>query len=383
MSGQVLGDDRNSPVNKIHSGTVSQARRLSAASDADSINILTSMNIRFSSPFRLSPVSQHSRLLNSLLWSGVIGVLGSLVGTPAWAGDPFRTTNPEAIGNQTEAAFTALFQEGDYPKASEALKVALEQEPDEPLVYALQASIAFLQEDWQSLRGYGRETLAKGENLITTSPVRGYTYVAIGEVLEGAYALSPQGEGSLRGVPTAIDRLKQAYKALNSAKAINPADPELNLIQGFMELMVSLYVPLTKPEKAITQLQSNAAPSYLANWALAIAYRDLDRYPLALSALETAMQDSSNPQLYYLRGQVRIRQGLKANNPSDLIQAQTDFRRALARSSQLPKRLVGQIFREYCRNQTRIDSQERDCNTLQRSIVEGTGTWGPETVPEI
>jgi tetratricopeptide (TPR) repeat protein len=305
------------------------------------------------------------------------------MGTPAWAGDPFRTNNPEAIGDRTEEAFTALFKEGNYPKASEALKIALEEEPDEPLVYALQASIAFLQEDWQSLRAYGRQTLAKGQSLLTTSPVRGYTYVAIGQVLEGAYAMSSQGEGSLRGLPTAIDKLKLASDALKSAKAVNPTDPELNLIQGFMELMISLYVPLTKPDKAITQLQTNAAPPYLANWALAIAYRDLERYEPALEALETALQGSNNPQLYYLRAQVRIRQGLKATNPADLIQAQTDFRRALARSSQLPKRLVGQIFREYCRNQTRIDSQERDCSALQRSIVQETGDWGPETVPEI
>ncbi len=350
------------------------------------------MNIQF---FRSSPLPQlslsqsslpqpsRSGLLRSLLWSGVIGVMGSFIGTPAWAGDPFRTTNPEAIGDRTEAAFTALFQEGDYPKATEALKLALEDEPEEPLVYALQATIAFLQEDWQSLRAHGQQTLAKGQNLVSTSPVRGYTYVAIGQVVEGGYALSPQGEGSLRGVPTAIEQLKLAYGALKSARQINPTDPELNLIHGFMELMISLYVPLTKPEQALTQLQTNAAPPYLAHWAMAIAYRDLDRYPEALTALETAMQTSNNPQLYYLRAQVRIRQGLEATNSSDLIQAQTDFRRALARSSQLPKRLVGQIFREYCRNQTRIDNAERDCNTLQRSIVQGEGVWGPETVPEI
>lgn len=349
------------------------------------IHTVKSMNIPFFKSFRRLPWSQPFRSfsLRSLLWGGVLGsiMMGGI--RPAWAGDPFRTTNPESIGDQTEAAFTALFQEGDYPKASEALRLALEQEPDEPLVYALQASIAFLQEDWQSLRGYGRQTLAKGQNLVATRPVRGYTYVAIGQVLEGAYALSPQGEGSLRGVPTAIDKLKLAYAALKEAKAINPTDPELNLIQGFMELMISLYIPLTKPDQAIAQLENNAAPSYLANWALAIAYRDLDRYEPALTALDTALEGSKNPQLYYLRGQVRIRQGLKNENSSDLIQAQTDFRRALARSSQLPKRLVGQMFREYCRNQSRIDSTDRDCNALQRSIVEGAGEWGPETVPEL
>ncbi|MFZ9737498.1 MAG: Sll0314/Alr1548 family TPR repeat-containing protein [Prochlorotrichaceae cyanobacterium] len=339
-------------------------------------NPVKAMTLKFSKAIRLRRFQQVGSLL-------LTGILGAGLFQPAWAGDPFRSSNPEAIGDRTEAAFTALFQEGDYPKAAEALQIAQEQEGEEPLVYALNASIAFLQEDWSSLRNYGRETLTKGEGLIESSPVRGYTYVAIGEILEGAYALSPEGEGSLRGVSTAVGKLKRAYTALQKAKDINPTDPELNLIQGFMELMVSLYVPLTKPDQAIEQLENNAAPDYLANWALAIAYRDLDRYELALSALEEALQGSSNPQLYYLRAQIRIRQGLSAENQSDLIQAQSDFRRALARSSQLPKRLVGQIFREYCRNQTRIDNGARDCNALQRSILDEPGEWGPETVPEI
>jgi tetratricopeptide (TPR) repeat protein len=316
-----------------------------------------------------------------LVISALVGMGGAF--SPAWAGDPFRATNTEAIGVHTEAAFKALFQTGDYPTATQELALAAKNEGNEPLVYAMEASIAYLQEDWTGVRSYGEKTLAAGQALVTTSPVRGHLYTAIGHLMEGAYVLSPQGEGSLKGVPTALGKLQQAYGSLSQAKSINAVDPELNLIQGFMELMIALYLPLANPDQAMAQLETYAAPSYLADWGRAIGFRDLDRYPEAFSALDRAMQDSTHPQLYYLRAQVWVRQGIAQKDSANFIQAQTDFRRALARSSQLPKRLVAQIFREYCRNQIRIDGNDRDCGALRQPILTKEGNWGPNTLPAL
>ena len=321
-----------------------------------------------------------SRLLSTAL-------VGVILGNPliAWAGDPFRSTNPAPIGEHTEAAFDAVFAEGDYPKALEDLEQALESEADEPLVYALQASIAYLQEDWDGIRTYGQQTLERGQAMAGTNPLRGNLYTAIGHLMEGAHALSPKGQGSGRGLATALGKLQQAYGALDRAKRIDATDPELNLIQGFMDLMIALYLPLANPDQAITQLETYAAPSYLADWGMAIAYRDLDRYSEAFQAIDRALEESSHPQLYYLRAQVAVRQGLAQDDRSSLIQAQTDFRRALARSSQLPKQLVGQMFREYCRNQNRIDGNDnRACNSLRDSeILSQDGNWGPDQVPQL
>ena len=318
-----------------------------------------------------------------LVVSAVVGLGGALGANPAWAGDPFRTTNAEAIGTHTEAAFKALFQTGDYPTAAQELALAAQEEGSEPLIYAMEASIAYLQEDWPGVRSYADKTFAAGQALLSTSPVRGHLYMAIGHLMEGAYVLSPQGEGSLKGLPTALGKLQQAYGSLSQAKTINAVDPELNLVQGFMELMIALYLPLANPDQAMTQLETYAAPTYLADWGRAVGFRDLDRYAEGFNAVDRAMKDSTNPQLYYLRAQLWVRQGIAQKDAANFIQAQTDFRRALARSSQLPKRLVAQIFREYCRNQIRIDGNDRDCGALRQPILTTEGNWGPETLPAL
>jgi hypothetical protein len=82
---------------------------------------------------------------------------------------------------------------------------------------------------------------------------------------------------------------------------------------------------------------------------------------------------------------VRVLQSLQATppNPKDLNLAQSDFRRSLTQSKQLPKTLVAQIFREYCSNQIRVDQKSRDCNALAQPILSQTGDWGPDTVPNL
>ena len=49
----------------------------------------------------------------SLSISIVCAVASSIWGNPSLAGDPFRKDNSRNIGGQTEAAFIAVFHEGD------------------------------------------------------------------------------------------------------------------------------------------------------------------------------------------------------------------------------------------------------------------------------
>ena len=70
--------------------------------------------------------------------------LSLTVGTafPTFAADPFRTSSPHDIGELTEEAFRAIFEEADYVSAQEILARAETQEADEPLVHAMLASMA-------------------------------------------------------------------------------------------------------------------------------------------------------------------------------------------------------------------------------------------------
>ena len=54
------------------------------------------------------------------------------LGNVALAGDPFRSSDPHDIGDRTEEAFEALFIEGNYPAANEAIQKAVKEEPGEP-----------------------------------------------------------------------------------------------------------------------------------------------------------------------------------------------------------------------------------------------------------
>jgi len=69
---------------------------------------------------------------------------------PGLAGDPFRKTNPRPIGDKTEAAFNAIFKQGNYLEAKKLIVEATEKEPQEPLAHAMRASLAFTDQDWNT-----------------------------------------------------------------------------------------------------------------------------------------------------------------------------------------------------------------------------------------
>jgi tetratricopeptide (TPR) repeat protein len=263
----------------------------------------------------------------------------------ALAADPFRTKDQRNIGNNTEAAFNAVFLKGDYQAANRFVETGLATEANEPLLYAMRASLAYTNKDIASLESYSKKTLEVAEKLITTDKLRGNLYLAVGEFLSGAVILSRQG--TVNGAAEALSRLRKVYAYLDKAEAVSATDPELNLIKGYMDLMLAVNLPFADPAQAIQRLEKNAAPLYLVDRGIAIAYRDLKQYSQALEYAEKAVKGASeNPEVYYLKAQILREKGRKDKNPQLMREAVTNFDKALTKKNQLPSGLVRQIERE-------------------------------------
>ncbi|AVH72838.1 Sll0314/Alr1548 family TPR repeat-containing protein [Nostoc sp. 'Lobaria pulmonaria (5183) cyanobiont'] len=299
------------------------------------------MTKRFSSP-RLV----ESAKLTTFAQTAFAGAIALNVWVnPSLAGDPFRNREPHQIGDQTEAAFKAIFQQGNYPVADHYLEQALSKEPNEPLVYAMKASLAYGNKDWAKLDTYSQKTLETGQKLIPSDPLRGNLYIAIGHFLEGAVVITR--EGTVNGVPQALSRLRQVYEYLDKAEAISANDPELNLIKGYMDLLLAVNLPFASPDQAIRRLEQNASPGYLVDRGIALAYRDLKKYPQALEYVNRAIKTTSdNPEIYYLKAQILKQLGQKEKSQETIEEAIANFDKALTKKSQLPGDLVKQIERE-------------------------------------
>lgn len=301
----------------------------------------------------------------------------SLSANPILAGDPFRTSNPKPIGDATEAAFNALFKDGNYKEAAERYVPAAEsKEPNEPLVYALKASLAYT--DWQgdkenkallaSLKSSAVKTRETAQQLEATDPLRGNLYTAVSHALEAAAIVGE--DGTVKGAPQALSKLQEVYRELDAAEKIAPNDPELNLLKGWMDLLIAVNLPFSDPQQAIERLEK-AAPAYLAYRGMAVGYRDLKKYDKALEYVDIALKNTpDNPELKYLKAQILV--GLDKNQ-----EAKVHFQNALTKSAQLPKDLVAQLVREQCRNQSKIDKKERNCSAMREQVRQINGKWGP------
>ncbi|MUG95808.1 tetratricopeptide repeat protein [Scytonema sp. UIC 10036] len=261
------------------------------------------------------------------------------------AADPFRAKEPRKIGDKTEAAFKAIFEQGNYQAAENQVQEALTKESDEPLAYAIKASLAYTNQDWNTLETYSKKTLETSQKLVSSDPLRGNLYSAVGHFLEGAVIL--QREGTLSGAPKALSRLREVYKFLDQAEAISATDPELNLVKGYMDLMLAVNLPFSNPEQAIEKFEKNAAPQYLVDRGIALAYRDMKQYSQALDYTNRALKvTSENPELYYLKAQILREQGKKDKNTKLIQEAVDNFDKALSKKEFLPASVVKQIERE-------------------------------------
>ena len=193
----------------------------------------------FVAPRRLFGAAAATLVLTFNLWV-----------SPSQAGDPFRPNSPYDMGEETEAAFRSFFELGNYPQAAEFLRQAETRESQEPLTYAMIASMAYVKQDWQSLGTYATKTREMAENLLASQPLRGNLYIAVGHLLEGADNL--QRQGLVRGLPQALSKLQLVYNFLDRASAIDSSDPELNVIKGYMDLMRAMALPFANPLVSLT-----------------------------------------------------------------------------------------------------------------------------------
>ncbi|QQE64770.1 hypothetical protein GFS31_14520 [Leptolyngbya sp. BL0902] len=293
------------------------------------------------------PSLQHSQPLRRHRWRAwLAGALTTamvgLSGLPALAGDPFRPNTPHAIGDATEAAFKALFYEGNYTAAKQLANQAIASEPNEPMNYAIAAALDYLDQDLSSLLEKAQQTQSAAAALKETDPLRGHLYTAVGLFLEGAHVI--QTQGLTRGTPTVLRLLQRVFGELNAAEAINPNDPELSLLKGFMDLLLAVNLPFANPDQAISRLQQGY-PAYLSHRGIAIGLRDLQRYDEALVEANRALTAApSNPDLMYLKAQILfLQQDFQGSLPY--------YAAALARADQLPATTVRQIRFEECRAQ--------------------------------
>lgn len=302
------------------------------------------MKDRFRTPIQLFGAIISTSVVTLSLWV-----------SPTLAKDPFRDTNQHEIGDKTEAAFKAIFKDGNYTVADGYLQQAESSEPNEPLAYAMKASLAYTKKDLKSLSSYGQKTLLTAQQLITTDPLRGNLYAAVGHFLQGAAVLAR--DGTVRGTPQALSELRQVYQYMDKAEAISSTDPEVNLLRGYMDLMIAVNLPFSNPDQAIERLEKFAGPRYLADRGLAIGYRDLDQYTEALGSVERALQATGdNPELFYLKAQILVEQGRNQKNPALFQDALTNFDKAIAKKEQLPDRLVKQIERERTKAAKRLSN---------------------------
>lgn len=266
----------------------------------------------------------------SLSLSVVCTVALSLWGTPSLAGDPFRSNNPRPIGDQTEAAFEAIFHHGNYKQAQLYLQQATQTEADEPLSHAMKAALAYSNEDFETMKAYADKTLSVAEKLTSKDPLRGNLYQAVGHFLQGAYTFKTKGPLG------AVNKLQQVFDHLDRAENIDPNDPELNLLKGYLDLILSVNLPFSSPQDAIARFEKYAAPDYMVSRALSAAYRDLKKYDTAMQYIDKALAASpDNPEVQYLKGQLLRKKGRMTMDIVLLKQAYTYFEQAMVKVDQL------------------------------------------------
>jgi tetratricopeptide (TPR) repeat protein len=259
---------------------------------------------------------------------------------PVWAGDPFRPNDPHEVSDTSEQIFYAMFRDGNYVEARKYLDNADFNAYADPLFHALGAAFDYLDQNWEGLLAKSQLTKQAANDLADSDPLRSNLYEAVGLFLEGAYIL--QTEGIAQGTPKALSRLQQVFDLMDAAAAIAPDDPELNLLKGYMDLLLSVNLPFANPERAIAQLQSYGYPPYVSYRGIALGYRDLDRNGEALEAVNVAISEApNNPDLLYLKAQ--ILQRLERNAESLEF-----FNQALTYADQLPPETLKQIAFEQC-----------------------------------
>ena len=279
------------------------------------------------------------KLISASLLAALVSAVTAI---PSFAADPFRSTNPRDIGSETQKAFVLMFKEGNYVAAVKQLDVAVKTEANEPLLFALRASTFYAKEDYLGMRVAGQRVRANAQALKGKDNLRAYVYLAASDLIEAGYIVKTEGVSS---AARALPLVQSVFDNIKQAQDIDPSDPELNLIKGYIDMLIASVLPLSDLETALSSLKQYAAPDYLKWRGIALAYRDARKPELALDAVNKAIAAApNNPELTYLKGQVLWMQG--GNN---IPTAKKQFELALTKAKQLNPSLLTEI-REQCRN---------------------------------
>jgi len=275
---------------------------------------------------------RHGKTRRSLIAALTAIVLTSGSALPAGAADPFRSGNAarSTIGPALQSAFEDFFRNGDYLNAGQKLTKAQQQNPDEPLVYALQAALAYQEGQVDRIVALAQKTRQVAQALEPRDPSRAHLYLGLAQGLEGSSIYLKDG---ILGLPRVLTYVPGMFAEINQARQLSPDDPEINLFVGYIDVL------LTKFDEALAEFRK-AAPMYLSFRGQALAHRDRKDYKMALTMVDRAIEAAPrNPDLYYLKGQILALQG----NPTAAISL---FDQALELGKQLPEGTRRQILSE-------------------------------------
>lgn len=267
----------------------------------------------------------------SLLWSLGLAVVLVLGSCPAKAADPFRSGSAaRPLGPALQAAFESFFRDGDYESAAQKLNKAQQQNPGEPLVYTLQAALAYQNGQLDRVTALVQKTRQAAQGMSETDPSRSHLYLGLAQGLEASSYYLKDG---ILGLPKVLTYVPSMFLEFKAAKDLAPDDPEINLFVGYIDVL------LTKHDEALKEFRKST-PAYLAFRGQALAYRDKKAYDDAQAMAEKALAAAPrNPDLFYLRGQILALQG----KPAQAIEA---FDRAIELGTQLPESIKKQLRRE-------------------------------------
>ncbi len=291
--------------------------------------------------------------------------LAPVVAIPKPAAKPTKPNSNmvfPAVGSKVKAGFNiekakeAMFRDGDYVKAKEYLTAALKTDPNEPLTYAMNTLYPFSSGEFDKVKEYGEKTTQAAEKLTKTNPLRGNLYQGVGLAILGAYEMKKENGGALG----ALSKLQKVFEYMDKARKIDPNNNELNLLKGYMDLLLAVNVPFSDTNQAIEQLQ-NAEPKYLAYRGIYIGYRDLKEYDKAIEAINKAIQLApNNPELTYYKAQIYAIRGREKKNESDLKKSIQLFETAYEKRDRLLLSTLAQILSERCQAKSALAKTNTD-----------------------
>jgi tetratricopeptide (TPR) repeat protein len=281
--------------------------------------------------------SKHRVRARQSLWAA-LSLATLLFSSTVLAADPFRTgANARPFGSALEKAFEDFFRTGNYLNSSRKLTTAQAENPNEPLVYTLQAALAYMNNQPQRMQTFAEQTRKVSLALEANDKARSHLYRGLADGLEGASYYLKDGDV---GLLAAFPKITAMILEIDKARQISPEDPEVNLIVGYINTVEAKLPGKTKKyEEAIASFRK-ANPSYLSFRGQALVYRDTKNYPQAMMMVDQALKDApQNPDLFYLKAQIFALQ----KQPAEAV---TFFDKSLSMGKQLPESTKKQIRKE-------------------------------------